>query len=96
MGVVGVVVGGRWRVAVGVVGVDVGDGVGDGIGENGVGADVGDGVGDVGNVVIFVGLGSVNRSVKGLMTRARDSVCVGVAEGVGRVVGDGIDEAAST
>ena len=57
---------------------------------------MGDGIGDVGNVVIFVGLGSVNRSVKGLVNRTRDSVHVGVGEGVGKVVGDGIDEAANT
>ena len=54
-----------------------------------VGADVGDGVVDGGNVVIFVGLGLVKRSEKGLVTRTKDSVRVGVGEGVGKVVGDG-------
>ena len=54
---------------------------------------------------IVVGLGSVNgsagkgsesESVRGLVTEARGSVGVGVGDGLGRVVGDGVDGAART
>ena len=50
----------------------------------------------LGSVDGSAGKGSENRSVKGLVSRARGSVGVGVGDGVGRVVGDGGDGAGGT